>query len=1285
MKIQSLLFTFFISFIGFSQSANIYSNSSTGDDLTGDGTSGNPYQTFHKAYQMVTSGGTINLSGTFDWSTESGNAVTSGYTIAKNITIIGEGSDQTIIQAHATPNTTNRRIFTINSSVTVTIQKVHLRNGRVANLDNSVSTANGGAIYNNGALTLSFCRFSANYALAGSSYSGGAGGAILHNVNNTCTINACTFDNNQAKCGGALANNFNNSNGKFIITNSTFAFNKQLATVATVGGGAIWILNATNVITNCTFHANELTTGTGNGASILVRKGSVRLKNNIFVNGKQGGVALGTYESEIDYSGGSATDDGNNIIGKQYAGISSPKTTSFYDSYVSTSAADGVFTKYNSSPAQNCSISINNTLALNGATNGTFTLETSGVSQNNGSDVANNGVSIPTVDQRGVSRINQTDIGSYESNVTAPVISSTSNLSSFSTNLGTPSVEQSFSVSGTDLTGNMTITAPTGFEVSTTSGSNFTASVSLTPVSGTVSSTTIYLRLTGNTGGSLTGNVTAASLCAGSQLIAVTGNVTVPIITATPSTLTGFSSCLGTESASQTTSISGSNLTTDITLTAPTGYEVSLSSASNFGQSLTLAQTNGSVPSTTLYVRLTSTATAGANNGNLTAVSGSNSANVALSGTVQSTSLSGSTISSTTTTIYCLNAQATALTVNAPNATSFQWMSLDAANWAGQESITGATTNTYTPPTNVVGTKYYRCAIASCSGSNTSSPVSGAITVTDGSVWTGTVSTDPTNSANWSTTCGSGNKIINAGTIYSPEYINLSIANGETITIIEGAQVTVTGVLTNDGTLNINSGATLVQGVTSTYAGTGAINVGQRITGGSTAGASVGRFWYLGTPVTGANATAFYSTSATNIVKERDEPTNAWNSVANNSGVALTPGKGYYVRANNGTTSSLTQTPLLLSFAGGSLNNNPTSSAMTINCTRSANVSSAGFNLVSNPYPSYLNWDAVTKNNVGNTMWYRSSTGSFWSSTMVFETYVAGAAGGIGTNLSGNVATRLIPPMQAFWVRVNSGSTTGSITLDNSMRSHFVSLGNSTAGLRSTNDELKMFLRMNLLYEDKKDQLIVYINNAATDGFDVLDGEKMMQATLPQFYTKAGDKNIVINGLNAAKKQQSLPITMELPTTGVHSFEIENLQIESGLVWIEDAQAGTIEPLTEGYTYQFYGEAGINSDRFVLHFNLLDITTPSAPNYGEVNSSANFSGKGASVYAETAGVVVIKLPATTEGITDIQIRDAAGRLVYTGATNTLETSVQLAQANGIYYVTLNSASGVEVRKVFIQQ
>jgi hypothetical protein len=643
----------------------------------------------------------------------------------------------------------------------------------------------------------------------------------------------------------------------------------------------------------------------------------------------------------------------------------------------------------------------------------------------------------------------------------------------------------------------------------------------------------------------------------------------------------------------------------------------------------------------------------------------------------KSSNLAAVTQPSSTSEVYCLNATATPLTVLYTDANTYQWYAMDAANWSGQVAIAGATSTSYTPPTNVLGTKYYRCSVVACSGANTSSTVTGAITTTDGSVWTGAVSTDPTNSGNWNTTCGSGNKVIVAGTTNSPVYSNLTIASGETFSLQEGAKVTVNGVLSNSGTLNINSSATLVQGGTSTYTGTGTVNVAQKITGGSTASAPNGRFWYLGTPVTGANATTFYSTASSNVVKERDETTSAWNVVTNSASVALTPGKGYYVRASNGSTSSLSQTSLSLNFTGGGLNNNPTTSAITIPCTRTAGIASEGFNLVSNPYPSYLNWDDVTKTDVGNTMWYRTSTGSNWNSTMVFETYVSGAAGGIGTNLSGNQATKLIPPMQSFWVRVNSGSTTGSISLDNSMRSHFTSISGSTAGLRSTNDELKMFLRMNLLQDEDKDQIIVYVNNNSSNEFDEFDGEKMMQVDRPQFYTTSSEKKIVINGLSAINTQKSLPITMELTTTGDHQFMVEDLQIESGNVWLEDKTLGTFQLLNQGYGYKFFAYEGLSDDRFVLHLKLKDEPTPNFEEASEIESNL------ANVYSEGVGVVVIKLPATDDVATDVQIYDAAGRVFFTGNLKSLETKVQLNQAKGIYYVSLSSSNGMEVRKVFI--
>ena len=739
----------------------------------------------------------------------------------------------------------------------------------------------------------------------------------------------------------------------------------------------------------------------------------------------------------------------------------------------------------------------------------------------------------------------------------------------------------------------------------------------------------------------------------------VYGTLAPPTITAQP-TLASATVCAGSSSGSMS-----------ITATGAASFQWQISS--NSGS--TWSDISGATSAT--YTGMTmSTAGSYLFRCNATNAAGTTTSNATGTLTVQSTSLSGNTISLTTNVVYCLNAQATTITVNAPNATVFQWFSLDNTNWGGQEAIAGATTNSYTPPTNVIGTKYYRCYIASCSGSNTSSPVSGAVTVTDGAVWTGAVSTDPTNAGNWNSTCGSGNKIINAGATNFPVYTDLTIAAGETYIINDGARVTVNGILSNSGTLNVNSGATIVQGTTSTYVGSGAVNVRQRITGGSSGGASNGRFWYLGTPVTGANATAFYSTSASNIVRERNEPANAWNTVANNAGVALTPGKGYYVRANNGSSSSSIFTELTLNFSGGGLNNGD---VITPNLT-STGSSFTGYNLVSNPYPSYIDWTTVTKTNVAGTMWYRTHDGT----NMAFGTVnAAGVGTTVGVSNTG-ILTKYVPPMQSFWVRVTNYGQNASLTFKNSDRSHFTAVGSSVAGLKSTGSGQNLMLRMNLLQGEKSDQIILYTDNQASNTLDFFDAEKMMQADYPQFYTKVGEQKTVINALNASKKQQSWPITMELPTTGVHSFVIEELEIDNGLVWLEDKQEEIMQALEPGTVYEFYANSGINAERFVLHFQLIDDATPINV-YNEVNGSANFSGKGASVHAESAGVVVIKLPATTEGITNIQIRDAAGKLVYSGSTNTLETSVQLAQANGIYYVTLNSASGVEVRKVFIQQ
>lgn len=103
--------------------------------------------------------------------------------------------------------------------------------------------------------------------------------------------------------------------------------------------------------------------------------------------------------------------------------------------------------------------------------------------------------------------------------------------------------------------------------------------------------------------------------------------------------------CIGTTSSELSYNVSGSNLTANIIITPPSGFEISTTSGSGFvanPSSLTLTQSGGSVSSTTIYVRF-SPASATAFSGNISHTSGATTANVAVGGTGVNTAPSVST------------------------------------------------------------------------------------------------------------------------------------------------------------------------------------------------------------------------------------------------------------------------------------------------------------------------------------------------------------------------------------------------------------------------------------------------------------------------------------------------------------------------------------------------------------------------------------------------------------------------------------------------------------------
>jgi hypothetical protein len=89
------------------------------------------------------------------------------------------------------------------------------------------------------------------------------------------------------------------------------------------------------------------------------------------------------------------------------------------------------------------------------------------------------------------------------------------------------SAAQTFTVTGSNLTTNVTVGAPTGFQVAN-DGTTWGTNTSLTPVTGDVSNTISVRLAASNVPGPFSGNVTVASAGATTQNVATTGTVSVP-------------------------------------------------------------------------------------------------------------------------------------------------------------------------------------------------------------------------------------------------------------------------------------------------------------------------------------------------------------------------------------------------------------------------------------------------------------------------------------------------------------------------------------------------------------------------------------------------------------------------------------------------------------------------------------------------------------------------------------------------------------------------------------
>ena len=182
-----------------------------------------------------------------------------------------------------------------------------------------------------------------------------------------------------------------------------------------------------------------------------------------------------------------------------------------------------------------------------------------------------------------------------------------------------PSAEQTITVSGYQLTNNIILAPPAGFEISKTSGALFVPSNSLilNVSGGQVLPTPVYVRMKAGLplGAVAAQDIVCSTTGLTSKNVTCSGTVIpAPIVNASPTAFTGFTYELGNGPSTITSNfiVSGTNLGGTITITPPPSYEISLNNVTGFTlAAITIPLSSGNatnytgvIGNNTVYLRL---------------------------------------------------------------------------------------------------------------------------------------------------------------------------------------------------------------------------------------------------------------------------------------------------------------------------------------------------------------------------------------------------------------------------------------------------------------------------------------------------------------------------------------------------------------------------------------------------------------------------------------------------------------------------------------------------------
>ena len=515
--------------------------------------------------------------------------------------------------------------------------------------------------------------------------------------------------------------------------------------------------------------------------------------------------------------------------------------------------------------------------------------------------------------------------------------------------------------------------------------------------------------------------------------------------------------------------------------------------------------------------------------------------------------------------------------------------------------------------------------------------------------WTGGTSTAWTTLGNWSCGLPSSNTDVIINT--APNYPVISTTgvvvksltiNAGSVTINPNATLTVTTTLSNTmGTsgLVIRSDES---GTGSLIHNSGNVNgtIQRYITGSSLLDAMMYHFvsvpLYGGSPV----SNLFLGSYLYNF----SESANDWVNMGISTTNPLDESWGYMIYYPGASHT--------YSFAG--LMNNGSFTAHT------TYTSAPGYNLVPNPYPSAIDWNAANgwiKTNIAGTLY-------IWPAGQASSTTnYASWNGTAGTNNG----TRYVPVGQSFFIQATGSSP--ELTMTDSVRVHSSQVFWKDGEVITNLLRIKSVAQLNAAF----DEIVVHFREGANPGFDSeFDANKLQGgADAPQLSSVASDNsNLCINSLPISSGEVIVPLNFSFSSSGDITFTASGMESFNADVpiYLEDRQLSKTVNLRLEPVYTFSYQPGSAIDRFRLHFSGVNGIGESSLNNGKAFISN--------------GRIYIDVQDMQGEAAHISVYNSLGQLI--GSEDRLMNgvvSIVAPQAPGVFIVHVTSADQHFVTKI----